>query len=324
MFNIPARWNKFSGLPALDKRGFLRHTRHLSIAFPHDPLFVHDLRLYTRHLRTLTNPRSFETRWLDIPSFITKVEEYFGAFFGTLQSLELESPRGDYKPILYFVCQLPNLQDLRVDGVQDCPSSICNGGPHLEIKTSTPLDGILDLQLDMDGTEPGDGSIGAQLFLSNLIALPSDLKFRVLKLSGCTGNNLQRLVDACAPTLEDMEFTGRWFGALSLHGGEYPLFTSIRTISLSGTRQCPQLSFKRHSALRELEIKLADRAHIESASGRLSETLSTITSNAFTKLTVYIALVPFMVRNAAEIQLREWNSFDNALDRFNLCDNVIW
>ena len=223
LFNIPSRWNKFRGLPALGERGLLQHTRHLSITFPHDPLFVHDLQPHTRHLRTLTNLRGFKTRCLDIPSFIPKMEEYFGAFLGTLQSLELESPRGDYKQILYFVCQFPNLRDLRVDGIQGHPSPTHNGGPHFDIKTFPPLDGTLNLQLDMD-TVPGDRSMGAQLFLSNFATLPSGLKFRTLKLSGCTGNNLQLLVNACAPTTECMEITVRQFGASFLHG-ECPLFT---------------------------------------------------------------------------------------------------
>ena len=226
LFNVPSRWNKSRELPALGERGLLQHTRHLSIAFPLDPLFVHDLRPHIRHLRTLTGLRSFKARQLDIPSFIPKMEEYFGAFLGTLESLELESPRGDSKQILYFVCQFPNLRDLRVDGVQGCPSSAGGGGPYFDIKTSPPLDGTLSLRLDME-TGPGGGSTDAQLFLSNLVTLPSGLKFRTLKLSGCTGNNLQLLVNACAPTLECVEITGRQFCTSFLHEGGRPLFTSV-------------------------------------------------------------------------------------------------
>jgi len=319
-FNIPGRWNKYKELPALGKRGLLQHTRHLSIAFPHDPVFAHDLRLHTRHLHTLTILRSFKTRWLDIPSFIPKMEECFGAFLGTLRSLELESPRGDHEQILYFICQFPNLRDLRIDGVQGHPSPTRNGGPHFDTKTSPPPDGTLDLQFGMELLHE-DGSKGAQLLFANLVTLPSGLGFRLTKLPGCIGYNFRLLVDACAPTLERMEITGRRFGAPFLHGGG-TFFTSAHTISLSGDPRCRELSPNRHSVLRELEIELADPVHLESASRWLSKALSTITSIKFTGLTFSIPLVPFMFRNVTENELREWNSVDNALGRLSLCVDV--
>ena len=58
------------------------------------------------------------------------------------------------------------------------------------------------------------------------------------------------------------------------------------------------------------------------AAGWLSEALSTITSNVFTELTVSIALVSLASYNMAGNELRAWNSVDNALNRFNLCDGV--
>ena len=100
------------------------------------------------------------------------------------------------------------------------------------------------------------------------------------------------------------------------------MFTSVHTLSLLGAPQYSQLNFKRHSVLRTLEIKLAERSHLEGVSGWLSETLSTITSKLFTKLTISIAPAPFMFRDATENESCEWNSVDNALDRFNLCEDV--
>jgi len=71
-------------------------------------------------------------------------------------------------------------------------------------------------------TGPESGLIGTKLFLSNLATLPSGLKFRTLKLSWCIGDELQLLVDACAPTLECMQLTGRLFGVSFLPRGERP------------------------------------------------------------------------------------------------------
>jgi len=318
----PGPWNELKGLTALSERGLLQHTRHVSISLPRNPLFVHDLEPYVQQLRAITNLRSLKTRWLDVPSFIPKMEEYFGTFLGTLQSLELESPRGDHEQILYFACRFSNLRDLKVNGLQDYSHSIRNGGPHFETKTFPPLNGTLDLQLNMN---PGSGWSdlkGPQLFLGNLVALPSGLKFRTLKLSGCTGNNLRLLVDACAPALECMELTSEWFGWLFFSWDECYLFTPAQTISLSGAPRCPPLDFKRHSALRELEIKLSQDTNIERIAGWLSETLLTVTSNVFTKLTLSIALASFFLRTTGANYVHGWNSVDNALDRLSLCEDV--
>lgn len=218
---IPGRWNEFKGLPTLSERSLLQHTRHISIYLPRNPLFAHDLQPHTQYLRTLKNLRSLKTRWLDIPSFIPKIGTYFGAFSGSLQSLELEFPRGDHNQILYFVCQFPNLRDLKIKGLQDYTHSMRNGGPHFDIKTSPSLNGTLDLQLNTGSDK------GAQLVFSSLIALPSGLKFRTIKLSGCTGKDPQLLVDACAPALECMDYTGHWFGRPYPHKRVHLLFTYL-------------------------------------------------------------------------------------------------
>lgn len=54
----------------------------------------------------------------------------------------------------------------------------------------------------------------------------------------------------------------------------------------------------------------------------LSKTLSTITSDKFTELTIYIARVSHSFTTASENQVRGWNSVDNVLDRLSLCEDV--
>ena len=329
---IPGLRNELNGLSALSERNLLQHTRHLSMSLPRNPLFAHDLQPHTQQFRAIANLRSLETRWLDTPSFIPKMEEYFGTFLGSLQSLEMDSPRGDHKQILYFVCQFPNLRDLKINGLQDYSHAMRNGGPHFDIRTSPPLNGTLDLRPStnqgstwphlMDGRFAWSDSRDPQHILGNLVTLPSGLKFRVLKLSGC--NNLQLLVDACAPTLERMEFTER-FGALVLHGGECRLSSFVHVIQLSDAPQHPQLSFEQHPAFRKLEIKLTEGTNIGRAPRWLSETLSTITSNVFTELTISIpiALVSFVLQTGGENHLREWCLVDNVLDRLCLREDVM-
>ena len=56
----------------------------------------------------------------------------------------------------------------------------------------------------------------------------------------------------------------------------------------------------------------------ESSTGWLSETLSTITSEVFAKLIIWIP--PRYA--ASENQVRGWNSVDDVLDRLNPCGDV--
>ena len=207
--NTPGDWNEFKGLRALGERGLLRHTRHLSIFLGRNPLFHHDLRLHVQYLHTLTKLRNLKTRWLDTPSFIPRMEEYLGAFLGSLRSLELEYPRGDHEQVLYFICQFTNLRDLKIKGTQHHTHSMRNGGPHFDVDTFPPLDGILDLELSTGSDE------GAMLMVNHLITVP--LKFRTLKLLWCTVAHSLLLIDACAPKLECVDFTWHWIGMLFLH-----------------------------------------------------------------------------------------------------------
>ena len=172
--NTPGDWNEFKGLLPLGDRGLLQHTRHLSIFLSRNPLFPHDLRPHVRYLHAFVNIRSLKTRWLDIPSFLSRMGEYFGAFLGSLQSLDLECPRGDHKQVLYFICQFKNLKNLRIKCAQDPTHSMRNGGPHFDIDASPPLDGIFDPEMYTEHDK------GAMLIVNNLSTIT--LGFRTLEV----------------------------------------------------------------------------------------------------------------------------------------------
>ena len=211
----PGRRDEFEGLPTLGERGFLQHIRRISI-LPQGPFHARNLDPHIRHLRTLTNLKSLVAHSLDTPSFNPKMEEYFGAFLGTLQSLDLIFPTGDMEQVLYFICQFRNLRDLKFSSVPDRTGSMGNHVPHFDIKISPPLDGTLDLLCYVRSYESHQKD--SQLVLDSLVALPSGLKFRTLKLTMGAGENLQPLFDVCAQTLEYVEFTGGRFGVSLLHG----------------------------------------------------------------------------------------------------------
>lgn len=309
--NTPGNWNEFKGLPVLGERGLLQYTRHLSIFLNRNPLFPHDLQRHIQYFHTLTNVRSFKTCWLDIPSFLPKMEEYFGSFYGSLQSLELEHPRGDHKQILYFICQFTNLRDLKIKGLQPHAHSMRNGGLHFDINTFPPLDGVLDLEM-FSGTI----DMGVTLVLNSLVTVP--LNFRTLKLSGCTVDHSKLLVGACSSSLECIDFTWNWMGKTFHRDKESPGSSN----RVTGQNKHPQFNLKNHTKLRKIDLRLVQFANAEAAAIWLSGTLSTVTSNEFAEVTIYIARVSHSCPTPSEDQLRRWNSVDDVLDRLSLCEDV--
>ncbi|KAF9643413.1 hypothetical protein BDM02DRAFT_3191679 [Thelephora ganbajun] len=67
-----------------------------------------------RHFSTLTNVQELGVDYLDIPSFILRIQWYFGHFLPTVQSLALREPKGSHCQILYFVGLFQHLDDLKL------------------------------------------------------------------------------------------------------------------------------------------------------------------------------------------------------------------
>jgi hypothetical protein len=75
---------------------------------------------------------------------------------------------------------------------------------------------------------PGVSDMGATLILNHLSTAP--LKFRTLKLSGCTLDHSRLLVDACSPNLECVVLEWHYMG------GSYPQGWGIYLFTLSQKR----------------------------------------------------------------------------------------
>ena len=77
----------------------------------HPKLFKH----YTLHqFSMLTNVQELGIDYLDIPSFVPRIQKYFGHFLPTVHSLSLTMPKGSHRQIIYFIGLFQHLEDLCV------------------------------------------------------------------------------------------------------------------------------------------------------------------------------------------------------------------
>jgi hypothetical protein len=144
-----------------------------------------------RYFSALTNLQELGIDDLQIPSFMPKIQRYFGHFAPTLRFLALREPRGSCRQILYFIGLFPNLQDLK----------LCYFYPRTEVESAAdstliplsvpPLCGRLILT-----------SFTREELMKDMIALFGGLHFRYMDLFRVTCVRL--LLDACAETLETL------------------------------------------------------------------------------------------------------------------------
>ena len=67
-----------------------------------------------RQFMALTNVQDLTISYLDIPSFMPNIRQYFGHFFPTVRSLRLGSPKGSNRQILFFIGSFRYLEDLEL------------------------------------------------------------------------------------------------------------------------------------------------------------------------------------------------------------------
>jgi len=127
--------------------------------------------------------------YLDIPSFMSRIQQYFGHFPPTVQELYLENPYGSCRQTIYFIGLFEHLEDLNL--IYDESSS-----------REEPTD---DLTLFPPFAPPLRGWLKLTSFrrvglLKDMIDLFGGLRFRWLDLFDVDGMPL--LLGACARTLE--------------------------------------------------------------------------------------------------------------------------
>jgi len=129
--------------------------------------------------------------YLDIPSFIPKIQQYFGHFLPAVHSLALREPRGSRRQIIYFIGLFKHLEDLKLIYDKVNSQGEPEDDPTLVPPFIPPLRGRLTVTCL---TRVG--------ILEDMIDLFGGIRFRYMSLFNVV--EMRLLLDACAETLETL------------------------------------------------------------------------------------------------------------------------
>ena len=238
----------------------LHHVRFSQLRFSYCTLY---------HFQALTNVQELGIEYLDIPSFMPKIRRYFNHFSPTVRSLSLRAPRGSHRQIIYFIGLFQHLEDLKIlygtpHGIQDPQDEL--------VDTATPIPPFvppLRGRLAVIGLKKAT-------FLKEMIDLFGGIRFRYMDISDAEGTQL--LLAACADTLETLRLNPN-----DPRGKELsPKRIQVLANNFTGIPSHRDFDLSRNKLLRTLEI----RALCLYETGLLTHALSTITSPAFSEVTV--------------------------------------
>jgi len=229
------------------------------------------------HFTTLTNVQELGIDYLDIPSFIPRIQQYFGHFLPTVHSLALREPQGSRRQIIYFIGLFKHLEDLKLIYDEVDSQGEPEDDPTLVPPFIPPLRGRLTVT---NFTRVG--------ILEDMIYLFGGIRFRHMSLFNVVGTRL--LLGACAETLETLQLhpTDPRGKELSLDvfqvlADDFTAVSFIRDFDLS-----------RNKFLRALEVmgrgfiySLRQIGSSDTATGPFAYALSTIASPAFTEVIAF-------------------------------------
>jgi len=191
--DIELRFLSFMG-----ERGFLQYPRHLYIRLD-SKLTPDTLIPHLNHFQSLDRIHS-----LTIDAYYGSIwRNYhiacFHHFYPTLTSLTLHRPINHYRYVLQFALQFPNLQNLCIEHMDDGEPIRPDSTIPPIVDKSPPLRGHLRL-VDV-------GSVEWPTEFAN--DLPGGINFRSVELQGVFWDHGQRILTACAGTLEDLTIVPR-------------------------------------------------------------------------------------------------------------------
>ena len=282
-------WDKYRGpkwpkpLRNVHKTGLLPLVKKFHIfgaRFLNPPIFSRKRLSWCtlRHFTAFTNVQELGIDYLDIPSFMPRIQRYFRCFLPTVHSLALREPKGSRRQIVYFIGLFKHLEDLKL--LYDYVSfrGEPEDDPTLVPLFIPPLRGCL--------TVTHFARVG---ILEDMIDLFGGIRFRYMHLLNVAG--MQLLLGACAETLETLRLypTDPRGKGLSLNGFQ------VLTDDFTGASSIQDFDLSRNRILRTLEVAgpgIVSRALyqgglLDTATGPFAYALSTITSPAFTEITAF-------------------------------------
>ena len=146
-----------------------------------------------RQFMALTNVQELTITYLDIPSFIPQIRQYFGHFFPTVRSLKLGLPKGSNRQILFFIGSFRYLENLWLFG-NELPSWGSGRGDDLTLVPpfTPPLQGQLTAW-----------SWGRANFFRDMVRLFGGIRFTEMRVFNAV--ETQFLLRACAKTLHTLQ-----------------------------------------------------------------------------------------------------------------------
>ena len=233
-----------------------------------------------RYFLALTNVQELGIDHLDIPSFMPKIQKYFGHFLPTVRSLSLRAPNGSARQIVYFIGLFERLQDLKLlhdDTFPPMEYPELADDQTLIPSFAPPLRGRLTMT---SFTRVG--------ILKDMIALFGGIRFRHMDLFDVDGAWL--LLGACAQTLETLRlYPSDPCKEPSLNGvrvlaDNFIARVFIRDFDLSRIKSLRTLQV----AARSIDGALWNHdGSPDAAASLLTYALSTITSPVFSEVAVF-------------------------------------
>lgn len=171
-------------------------------------LFIHlnknftpaNLRPFNDHFQRLDRIQELTIYWLHTPSFLVQFDTFFANFVPTLRFLHLNTPTGDTRDTLDFICRFPHLDDLTLRMSSENPHDwrTWKSATLPVVKHIPPFRG----RLKLCAINEWYGCI-----LQQLMSLPGKRRFRFVDFRSCPSEVEQLVIDACSGTIETLSTT---------------------------------------------------------------------------------------------------------------------
>ena len=292
------------------ERSLLQYTRKVYIHMPAtstpDALLPH-----IHYFQSLDRVHTLTIVQYDPIPWMNSMDYYktcFVHFYPTLTSLTLSRSSNLYEPLLQFILQFPNLENLCLEWLENLGPIQPESTIPSTINKSPPFRGHLRLA----GVETM-----AQWPVKFVRKLPNKINFRSVELEDFFGHHAQHTLNACSSTLEDVAIIVDGHGACDPLSLLLTMVEHLTNFPLVGCDGLHELNFTRITILRRLTLRIMFPM-LSEALKLSTEAVSTITSPLFCEFVLELSgLLPHfraLSRTYKSDQLRELDRF--LADRF--------